>query len=212
MHVAALGGSLALRGEEGCEPVATELATQELRILVLEFADHPIMAAMWRFQRALILLGTRLAAYGPLAQLARAQTDRMSDEDRVRNPPTPGRVMLNLVRTFVRNRLRERTWLPDELRAETAQVESALEQLPIPDAEWDGPVGDPWLQSWSHHSPLVTWGIAMVSSYPTGDDLLDVSEVSHVIDDAARSTSPAVRRVAMPVAQRLGLELEREET
>lgn len=57
IHSVALAGTLKLRGRDGCEPLATELAAQEVRDHLLEFADHPTLAAVWRLQRAFVGAG-----------------------------------------------------------------------------------------------------------------------------------------------------------
>jgi serine/threonine protein kinase len=206
IHSVALTGSLRLRGDDGCEPLATELAAQEIRYHLLEFADHPILAAVWRLQRALIPATARLAAYGPLDELSRSMADRMSAEDRVRYEPSPGRVMMEIVRNLVRNRLRELDWTVKGLHAAAEEAESVLQRVPIPAAEWVGPLGDPWLQSWSQYSPLVMCGLAILNTDSSADDLLEAPELRQVIKHAARSEYPVLRRPAAPLAERLGLD------
>lgn len=205
MHCVALTGSLKLRGQDGCEPAATELAAQEVRDHLLEFADDPNRAAAWRLQRALIPATARIAAYGPLNELSRLTADRLSSEDRIRRPPSPGLVMMDLVRAVSRSRLRELNWTTEELNAAAEEAESALERVPIPAVEWDGPFGDPWLQSWSQYSPLVMCGLAILDASRCGDDLVRTPELRLVIEHAARSEFEALRRPAVPLAARLGV-------
>ncbi|MFL5867143.1 MAG: protein kinase domain-containing protein [Thermoleophilaceae bacterium] len=205
MHSVALTGSLRLRGEDGCEPLATELATREIRYHLLEFADHPTLAAAWRLQGALIPAFARIAAYGPLDDLSRSMASRMSAEQRVRYSPSPGRAMMQIVRNLVRSRLREVDWTPSSLNAAAEEAESALERIPIPAAQWDGPLTDPWLQSWSQYSPLVMCGLTILNADPSADDLLTATELRQVITDAAESEFQVLRRPAVPLAARLGL-------
>jgi hypothetical protein len=114
---------------------------------------------------------------------------------------------MDLVRNAMRSRLRELDWTPEELNAAAEEAESALERLPIPDAKWDGPAHDPWLQSWSHYSPLLMCGIAILGSNPSADDLLGAPELRETIIGAARSEFPVLQRVAAPLASRLGLDV-----
>jgi hypothetical protein len=205
MHSVALIGSLRLRGEDGCDPLATEMATQGIRDHLLEFADDPRLAASWRLQRAFIPATARMAAFAPLEQQTRSIADRLSAEDRIRYRLTPGRLMMNLVTTVVQRRLRELDWTAEALGAAAAEAESALRSIPIPPAAWDGPLGDPWLQTWSQYSPLVMCGLAILSSEPSGDDLLGRPELATVVDGAARSEFEPMRRPAIALAERLGL-------
>lgn len=204
MHSVSLIGSLKLRGLEGCEPLATELATQQIRDHLLEFSDHATLAAAWRLQRGLIPAIARIASYGPLDELSRSMNNRMSEENRVRYPSSPDRLMMDLVRNIVRSRLRELSWTPEGLSAAAQEAEGMLERIPIPDGEWNGPASDPWLQSWSRYSPLVMCGTAILNANPSGDDLLRAPELRQAIEDAARSEFEVFRRAAVPLAARLG--------
>jgi hypothetical protein len=204
-HSVALAGSLKLRGQDGCEPLATELATQEIRDHLLEFAGHPALAAVWRLQRALIPATARIAAYGPLDELAQSERDSLSAEDRIRYEPNPGRVMMNTVRRSVQLRLREQDWTSQALNSAADEAEKALKRIPIPAAEWDGPMGDPWLQSWSLFSPLVMCGLAILVAEPSADDLLAAPDLQRAIKDAAHSEFELLRRSAVPLAERLGI-------
>lgn len=205
MHSVALTGSLRLRGRQGCEPLASELAAKEIRDHLLEFADHPTLAAAWRLQRALIPAVARIAAYVPLDELSLSMGNRMSAEDRVRYPPSAGRAMMQIVRNLMRARLRQLDWTPASLNAAAEEAESVLERIPIPAAEWDGPLGDRWLQSWSQYSPLVMCGLAILNAHPSADDLLTATELRQVISDAAKSEFQVLRRPAVPLAARLGV-------
>src|SRR5947209_1774084 len=69
-HTVGLEGFLRLRGEDGCEPLATELALQEVRYHLFEFDDHPTLAANWRLQRHLIPVAARLVALAPMRELS----------------------------------------------------------------------------------------------------------------------------------------------
>jgi hypothetical protein len=205
MHSAALGGMLQLLGEPGCDPLATELATQEIRFHLLDFADHPTLALAWRYQRALVPLTARIVALGPLDEMAAALRARLSVADRLRYSATPDRVFVITVEESVRAQLRQAVWTPAALTALAEESEKTLERIPTPATEWPGPIGDPWLASWSRESPLVMCGLSILSSHPQGDDLLTDQDVRDVIADAAASDSPVMKRAVSPLALRLGL-------
>lgn len=206
IHCVALAGSLKLRGQEGCEPLATELAAQGVRDLLLEFGDHPTLGASWRLQRALIPATTRVVGYGPLKEMSESMSAAMSAEDRLRYPPSPGRVMMLIVRNIVRTQLRQIDWTPQALATAATEAEAALQRIPIPPAEWDGPLHDPWLQSWSRFSPLVMCGLAILNASPVADDLLEGDDLRHVIRAATGSDSQTLRRPAIGLAERLGVD------
>jgi hypothetical protein len=205
MHTAALGGTLRIRNEPECEPLATELAAQEIRYHLLEFADHPTLAAAWRLQRAIVPLTARIVAAAPLDQLSQAMSSKLSARDRLKYSLDPSRLFLFSVDEFVRRYLRQVHWTPAALTAAAEEVEQALTRVPIPTAEWAGPATDPWLTSWSEESPLITTGIWALSAYPQGDDLLTAPEIRDVISDVAANGSVTTRRSAEPLAHRLSL-------
>lgn len=205
MHSAALGGTLRLRGQPGCEPLATELTTQEIRYHLLDFADHPTLALAWRYQRALIPLTARIVALGPLDEMAAALRSRLSVADRLRYSASPDRVFVITVQESVRAQLRQADWTPAGLTALAEEAENALQRIPTPATEWPGPIGDAWLASWTRESPLVMCGLSILSSHPQGDDLLSDRDVRDVIADASANGSSVMKRAASPLAARLGL-------
>lgn len=73
MHCVGFIAALKLRGGDGCEPLATEIAAEEVRHHLLDFADHPTLAAAWRLQRSQIPVVARTAGYGPLNEVAQSQ-------------------------------------------------------------------------------------------------------------------------------------------
>jgi serine/threonine protein kinase len=203
MHCVGLTGSLKLRGQEGCEPLATDLAAQGVRDLLLEFGDHPTLAAAWRWQRAFVPATTRVVGYGPLKEMSQSMSAGMSAEDRLRYPPSPGRVMMLLVRNIVRTRIRQLNWTPQALTAAALEAEAALQRVPIPATAWDGPLHDPWLQSWSRFSPLVMCGLAILNASPVADDLLKADDLRQAIRAATGSDAEALRRPAISLAERI---------
>jgi hypothetical protein len=56
-------------------------------------------------------------------------------------------------------------------------------------------------------SPLLECTLAALNDNPEGDDLLDNPELRAVIVEAARSEHELLRRPAVPLARRLGLEI-----
>jgi hypothetical protein len=205
MHSVGLTAALELRDEDGCEPLATEIAAEEVRHHLLDFADHPALAAAWRLQRAQIPLIARTAGHGPLVEVAQSQAARLSAAERLKAPPNAGHVLTMAVRNVMRSHLRKLDWFPDTLNAAAEEAESVLARLPIPPGEWHGPLSDPWLQSWAEYSPLVMCGLAILSGRPLSDDLLDAVDLRQTIYDAATSEHEMLRRPAIPLAERLGL-------
>jgi protein kinase-like protein len=205
MHTVVLSGCLAVRGEEGCEPAASEIARQEARHHLLGFQGDAVSAASWRLQRALIPATARLVALAPLSQLSDAVTSQMSAEERIITAVSPSWAFMMLVRNILRTRLRQiDPWTPDALNSEAQQAEEMLERVPIPPGEWQGPIGDPWLQSWRQIDPLLLCGLAVLDE-DGSTDLLDTADVQEAILAAASSEFPLLRRHAIPLAERLGL-------
>jgi hypothetical protein len=202
LHTVVLSGALALRGEEGCEPKATELARHHL----LDFQDIPVSAASWRLQRALIPSVARMVALAPLPQLSDAMRSGMSAAERIQTAVSPSWMFMMLTRGQTRTYLRRiEPWTAENLNAEAEQAKAMLQRLPIPRSEWIGPLGDPWLQTWPEIDPLLMCGLAVLSDDPRGDELLDTQDVTDAILAAARSEFELLRRPAVPLAQRLGL-------
>jgi hypothetical protein len=206
LHTVVLSGCLRLRGQEGCEPKATELARELARHHLLDFVDLPVSGASWRLQRALIPSTARLVAATPLAQLSDAMRSGMSAAERIQSAVGPTWVFMMLVRGLVRARLRQiDPWTAENLNAEAAQAQEMLERLPIPPGEWIGPFGDPWLQTWPEMDPLLMCGLATLNDDPKGDELVDTQDVRDAILPAAYSEFELLRRPAVPLARRLGL-------
>jgi hypothetical protein len=201
-----LSGALELRGQDGCEPKATELVRELVRHHLLEFQDFPAGGASWRLQRALIPATARIVALAPLTELTDAVLERMSAVEQAQTAIRPSRMFVMLVGRFVSTRLRNvDPWTAENLDALASEARAMLERLPIPPGEWIGPLGDPWLQSWKDIDPLLMCGLAVLEAHPTGDELLDTDDVRDAILAAARSDFELLRRCAVPLAQRLGL-------
>lgn len=211
LHTVVLSGALALRGDTGCEPKASELARELARHHLLDFQDMPVSAASWKLQRALIPSVARIGALAPLAQLSDAMLSGMSATERIQSAVGPSWMFMMLVRGQVRTRLRKiDPWTAENLNAEAEQAQAMLDRLPIPPREWIGPLGDPWVQTWPEMDPLLMCGLAVLSDDPNGDDLLDTQDVKDAILAAARSEFELLRRPAVPLAERLGLILPDE--
>jgi hypothetical protein len=206
VHSVALAGSIGLRGQAGCEPLATEIAKDEIRNHLLEFSDQPALAAAWRFQRAAIPATMRIAAFAPLDDLARHASARQSAEDRIRRPIGAGRVMMDLAQAAVRAQMQATSWLPEELNKAADAAEEVLASIPVPASPWNGPAGDPWLQSWAECSPLVMVGLSILSGSPSADDLLADPKLREIIVESA-TRRDMLGRAASRVAARLGVEV-----
>ncbi len=206
LHTVVLSGALALRGEEGCEPKAGELARELAGHHLLDFVEMPVSGASWRLQRALVPSVARIVALAPLAQLSDAMRSGMSAAERIQSAVSPSWMFMMLVRGQVRTYLRQiDPWTAENLNAEAEQARAMLDRLPIPPSEWVGPLGDPWLQSWKDIDPLLMCGLAVLAEYPAGDELLDTQDVKDAILAAARSEFELLRRPAAPLVERLGL-------
>lgn len=206
LHVVALGGCLRLRGEAGCEPDATEMALQATRDTLLSFPDDPVAAASWRLQRALIPLAARVAAKAPLEELSAEARAGLNAEDRIRYRLDPSWFLMHEVRIRVIKKLADiNPWNADQLGEEAKAAEVLLDETPIPDGDWHGPIADPWLGTWKTSDPLQMCGLAALAADPSGDDLLDDEAIHGVILAAAASEHHFLRRVAVPLVERLGL-------
>ncbi|HEY5194977.1 MAG TPA: hypothetical protein VIJ39_14060 [Solirubrobacteraceae bacterium] len=110
LHIVVLGGSLKLRGQPGCEPHATGLATTAIRDTLLGFPDDPLAAASWRLQRKLIPLSARtVGVAAPLEDLSKLARQRLTAEDRIRYRMDP-----HLVPDALRPHQRHRLPCPDQ--------------------------------------------------------------------------------------------------
>ena len=208
LHIVVLGGSLKLRGKPGCEPHATRLATTAVRDTLLGFPDDPLAAASWRLQRKLIPLSVRTAvAAAPFEDLSkRVRQRRRSVEDSIRYPMDPAWFLVHFVRIGVINSLAQiDPWTVEHLDEETEKVAQSLRTITVPDREWIGPAGDPWLGSWEKVDTLLECALATLLDDPSGDDLLANPELQAVILEAAQSPHELLRRPAIPLAERLGL-------
>ena len=208
LHVVVLGGCIRLRGKPSCDPYATDAARQAMRDCLLGFPDDDVAAASWRFQRVAIPLVARMAALAPLEELSSEARARLSPEDRIRYRLDPAWFFMHSVRTgMIRTLASIDPWTPEELDGRTAELGQALERAPIPDREWPGPIGDPWLRSWTRVDPLLMCGLAALNENPAGDDLIDTEGVRRSIQVAASSEHELFRRPAVPLAERLGIRL-----
>src|SRR5438477_4899547 len=89
----ALIGTLQLRGVEGCEPRATEIARQQIRNHLLGFPDDPRFAAAWRLQRALIRATVRMLGFAPLEARVQQAKDVLPIQAQVRYRPRAPLIM-----------------------------------------------------------------------------------------------------------------------
>jgi hypothetical protein len=206
LHIVVLGSCLQLRGEPGCEPDATEMAHQAIRDSLLGFPDDDSAAASLRLQRMLIPLAVRLAAKAPLEQLSAEAKAGLSAEDRIRYRFDPAWFLMHDVTIRVIKKFTEiEPWNRETLEAEAKRAAALLEETPIPDGEWVGPIGDPWLATWQQVDPLLLCGVSVLSKDPSGDDLLTEPELQQAISNAANSEHQYLSRFAIPVAERLGI-------
>jgi hypothetical protein len=208
LHIVVLGGCLKLRGEPGCEPYATDYARQEIRNALLEFPDDEVERAFWRLQRVLIPMTVRVGGFFPFQEMSEQARAKLSPEDRIRYRMDPSWFYMHTVRAALIKRISEiEPWTVERLDQETAEVQKSPLLEHVPSTEWIGPLGDPWLESWKEMSPLLECGLAALNDNPEGDDLLDDPELRAVIVKAARSEHELLRRPAVPLAKRLGLEI-----
>ncbi|HEY5194976.1 MAG TPA: hypothetical protein VIJ39_14055 [Solirubrobacteraceae bacterium] len=96
-------------------------------------------------------------------------------------------------------------WTVERLDEETEKVTKSLRMITVPDREWIGPAGDPWLGSWEKGDTLLECALATLLDDPSGDDLLADPELQAVIREAAQSPHELLRRSAVPLVERLGL-------
>jgi hypothetical protein len=205
LHCVLFAGCLRLQGQEGCEPLASELATEGARNHLLAFPDQRVAAASWRLQRSLIPAVARIVALAPLQQLSDRAKAELPIEQQIRFNVDPSRFFVIGVNEVMRSRLRSHSvWSAESLDAAAVEAESVLSRLPIPANPWIGPMGDPWLQSWAQVSPLLMCGLAILNENAVGDELLGEEERS-VILAAATGDYELLRRPAVPLATRLGL-------
>jgi hypothetical protein len=208
LHIVVLGGCLKLRGQPGCEPYATDYARQEIRNALLEFPDDDVERAFWRLQRVLIPLSVLITAFFPLQDLSAQARAKLSPEDRIRYRMDPSWFFMHIVRMGLVKQFSEiEPWTAERLDELRVEAEKSPVLTMTPATEWIGPLGDPWLQSWQEMSPLLECGLATLNDNPEGDDLLDDPELRAVIVEAARSEHELLRRPAVPLARRLGLEI-----
>lgn len=206
LHIVILASCLRLRGEPSCEPYATEMAKQAIRDTLLGFPDDPAAAASWRLQRSFIPLAARLVANAPLEELSASAKASLSAADRIRLRLDPTWFLMQGVKMAAITKLAEiEPWTEERLNAEADSASAELRRLPIPDGEWVGPMGDPWLGSWQRVDPLTMCSLAVLEVDSSGDDLLGDDQLLGVIGDAAVSEHQILSRVAVPVATRLGL-------
>jgi hypothetical protein len=96
-------------------------------------------------------------------------------------------------------------WSAPAIEREISATRTQFEELPDPEGDWVGPLGDPWLFSWSNVDHLKMMSLAVLEEDARGDDLLGEAEVRATILTAADSEHEVVSRVAIPLAERLGL-------
>ncbi len=208
LHIVVLGGCLKLRGQPSCEPYATDYARQEIRNTLLEFPDDEVERAFWRLQRVFIPLTVRVTGFFPLDDLSEQARARLSPEDRIRYRLDPSWFFMHIVRMGLIKQFSEiEPWTVGHLDEMRAEAEKSPLLTVTPSIEWIGPLGDPWLQTWQKMSPLLECGLAALNDNPEGDDLLDDLELRTVIVEAARSEHELLRRPAIPLAERLGLDI-----
>jgi hypothetical protein len=208
LHIVVLGGCLKLRGQPGCEPYATDYARQEIRNTLLEFPDDDVQRAFWRLQRILIPTTVRACAFFPLQGVSEQARAKLSPEDRIRYRMDPTWFYMHIVRVGLVKQLSEiEPWTAERLNELRAEADKSPLLTTTPEMEWIGPLGDPWLETWQKMSPLLECGLATLNDNQEGDDLLDDPELRRVIVEAARSEHELLRRPAVPLARRLGLEI-----
>ena len=207
LSVVVLGGCIRLRGEPGCEPYATEAATQAIRDCLLEFPDDPLAAAAWRYQRTMIPLAARLTALAPLDELSVEAMAQLSPEDRIRYRPDPSWFFAHAFRSATIRMLGSvDPWTVERLEELTAETAASLARVPVPPRDWLGPATDPWMSSWAEINPLLEFGLAALAEHVGGDDLVAAdSHLVAAVTAAAASEHELLRRPAVPLAERLAL-------
>jgi len=155
-----------------------------------------------------IPLVARITALAPLEELSAEARARLTPEDRIRYRLDPSWFFMHSVRIgIIRLLASVDPWSPANLDAKALEVTEALAQFPPPDRAWPGPLGDDWLDSWREIDPLLECGLAVLNEDEHGDDLLRDDELRQTIVDAAKSEHGLLRRPAIPLANRLGLEI-----
>jgi hypothetical protein len=208
LHIVVLGGCLKLRGQPGCESYATDYARQEIRNTLLEFPDDDVHRAFWRLQRVFIPMNVRACGFFPLHDISEQARAKLSPEDRIRYRMDPSWFYMHIVRMSLLKQLSEiEPWTAERLDEVRAEAEKSPLLTITPATEWIGPLGDPWLQTWQEMSPLLECGLTALNDNQEGDDLLDDPELRRVIVEAAQSEHELLRRPAVPLAERLGLDI-----
>lgn len=204
LSVVVMGGSLDLRGQPACEPYATEAARQAMRDCLLGYPDDDAAAASWRFQRVAIPLLLRIYGAGPLEEMAKEIRLRLSPENRIRYDPSPAWLVGHGLRIATINLLASvDPWTPEELDKRATEAAGDLDRLSaLPPDPRIGPAGDPWLDSWKTTDPLLMCGLAVASSRPSGDELLD-DELRQVILRSEDSESALLKRAGAAAVERL---------
>jgi hypothetical protein len=206
LNIVVLAGCLGLRGKPGCEPYAEEMARQAIRDALLGFPDDEVAAASWRLQRVYIPLRARVISQGPLEELSTRVRSGMGAEAKIRWRLDPTWFLMHEVTFDAIAKLGSiEPWSAPAIEREILAARMQFEELPDPEGDWVGPLGDPWLFSWSYVDHLQMIGLAALEEDPRGDDLLDEAEVRATILTAADSEHEVVSRVAIPLAERLGL-------
>jgi hypothetical protein len=91
----------------------------------------------------------------------------------------------------------------ENLETAAQDAENGLRRLPIPDMPWFGPAHDPWLESWVEVSPLLAYGLSVLSRDPRGDAFLIAdSEASRAVVDAKQGHS-SIRQFAAQIVARV---------
>jgi hypothetical protein len=207
LHIVVLGGCLRLRGQPGCEPYATDTARQAIRNVLLEFPDDEVERAFWRLQRVLIPLSVRVSGMFPLEGISEQARAKLSPEDRIRYRMDPTWFFMHIVRAGLIRQFSEiDPWTVKRLDEVRVEAEKSPVLTMTPPTDWVGPLGDPWLATWKDMSALLECGLAALNDNPEGDDLLEDPELRRAILEAARSEHELLRRPAIPLAERLGLD------
>ena len=212
MQIVALGGLLQLVGKEGCEPRATEMTQHQLRSVLLEFPDEEIFAASFRMQRSMIPAVARTVGLaGPLIeQRATAIAEVLTAGEKLVWDTSPDNLCRIQVDNLIRQTMRTQSpWDVETLEAAARDAKEALTRLPRPQIAWFGPAHDPWLESWSDVSPLLEFGLAVLTRDSSADSMLDASaELRKAILEAEQG-HPLLRPLARRIIERASLDRAR---
>jgi len=197
LRVVVLGACLRLRGEPGCEPLATEWARQGIRDHLLGFPDDPLHHAALRLQLAGIPLASRiLGQCFDLHAEARRLRASWSAENKLRFGGDPGWLLTLMMRRVSVRMLRgQEPYTADALNARAAEAERALAHLPLPSAEWVGPATQDWFTCWERTDPLVECSLCVLGA-GGGDDLIHEVDALGVVRAWAESDVALRRRAA----------------